>query len=58
VFHTPQLNCATVAETGRAPVQFAGGFKFEGKTKHVAVGAEDALIATLWPPAGSRAMAK
>jgi hypothetical protein len=28
-------------------VQFAVGFKFEGKTEHVVVDAEDALIAAL-----------
>jgi hypothetical protein len=28
-------------------VQFAVGFKFEGKTEHVVVEAEDALIAAL-----------
>jgi hypothetical protein len=44
---TPQLNCATFTEGGRAPVQFAVGFKFEGKTEHVVVDAEDALIAAL-----------
>jgi hypothetical protein len=31
----------------RAPVQFAVGFKFEEKTEHVIVDAEDALIAAL-----------
>jgi len=31
----------------RARVQFAVGFKFQGKTGHVVVDAEDALIAAL-----------
>jgi hypothetical protein len=30
-----------------SPVQFAVGFKFQGKTGHVVVDAEDALIAAL-----------
>jgi hypothetical protein len=34
-------------ENGRAQVQFAVGYKFEGKTGHVVVDAEDALIAAL-----------
>jgi hypothetical protein len=34
-------------KNGRAQVQFAVGFKFEGKTGHVVVDAEDALIAAL-----------
>ena len=34
-------------EIGRAQVQFAVGFKFQGKTGHVVVDAEDALIAAL-----------
>jgi len=34
-------------ETGRAQVQFAVGFKLEGKTGHVVVDAEDALVAAL-----------
>jgi hypothetical protein len=34
-------------EGGRAQVQFAVGFKFEGKTGHVVVDPEDALIAAL-----------
>src|ERR1039458_6274094 len=34
-------------ESGRAQVQFAVGFKFQGKTGHVVVDAEDALIAAL-----------
>ena len=33
--------------TWRARVQFAVGFKFQGKTAHVVVDAEDALIAAL-----------
>ena len=36
-----------LTESGRAQVQFAVGFKFEGKTEHVVVDAEDALIAAL-----------
>ena len=32
---------------GPALMQFAVGFKFEGKTGHVVVDAEDALIAAL-----------
>ena len=44
----PQLNCATFfTEIGRAQVQFAVGFKLQGKTGHVVVDAEDALIAAL-----------
>ncbi len=34
-------------ESGRAQVQFAVGFKLQGKTGHVVVDAEDALIAAL-----------
>jgi hypothetical protein len=34
-------------ESKRAKVQFAVGYKFEGKTGHVVVDAEDALIAAL-----------
>jgi hypothetical protein len=34
-------------KNGRAQVQFAVGYKFEGKTGHVVVDAEDALIAAL-----------
>jgi hypothetical protein len=33
--------------SGRAKVQFAVGFKFQGKTGHVVVDADDALIAAL-----------
>jgi hypothetical protein len=49
LLHTPRLNCANLlkSESGRAQVQFAVGFKFEGKTGHVVVDAEDALIAAL-----------
>jgi hypothetical protein len=35
------------AKIGRAQVQFAVGFKLQGKTLHVVVDAEDALIAAL-----------
>jgi hypothetical protein len=41
------LNCASLIESVRAQMQFAVGFKFEGKTEHVVVDAEDALIAAL-----------
>jgi hypothetical protein len=34
-------------ESGRTQLQFAVGFKFHGKTGHVVVDAEDALIAAL-----------
>lgn len=34
-------------ESGRAQLQFAVGFKIRGKTGHVVVDAEDALIAAL-----------
>jgi hypothetical protein len=33
--------------SGRAKVQFAVGFRFQGKTGHVVVDADDALIAAL-----------
>jgi len=38
---------ATLYQSWRARVQFAVGFKFQGKTGHVVVDAEDALIAAL-----------
>jgi len=38
---------ATFTKSRRARVQFAVGFKFQGKTGHVVVDAEDALIAAL-----------
>jgi hypothetical protein len=42
------LNCASFEiESGRTRGQFAVGYKFEGKTGHVVVDAEDALIAAL-----------
>jgi hypothetical protein len=46
---TSQLNCAIFlnTESGRHKVQFAVGFKIQGKTGHVVVDAEDALIAAL-----------
>jgi vacuolar-type H+-ATPase subunit F/Vma7 len=34
-------------KSGRARVQFAVGFKLQGKTEHVVVDAEDALVAAL-----------
>ena len=41
--------CATLLNigSGRAKVQFAVGFRFQGKTGHVVVDADDALIAAL-----------
>ena len=47
--HTPQLNCAIflLLKAGEHQVQFAVGFKIQGKTGHVVVDAEDALIAAL-----------
>ena len=46
--NTPQSNCATFHRNREsAQVQFAVGFKFQGKTGHVVVDAEDALIAAL-----------
>ena len=43
-----QLNCAIFfRKRENAQVQFAVGFKIQGKTGHVVVDAEDALIAAL-----------
>jgi hypothetical protein len=36
-----------ILEAGEHKVQFAVGFKFQGKTGHVVVDADDALIAAL-----------
>jgi len=35
------------ARTGESPVHFAVGFKLQGKTDHITVDADDALIAAL-----------
>ena len=43
---TSQLNCAMFFNI-EIQVQFAVGFKIQGKTGHVVVDAEDALIAAL-----------
>jgi hypothetical protein len=46
--HLPIELCYLLSvESGSAQVQFAVGFKFQGKTGHVVVDAEDALIAAL-----------
>ena len=39
--------CYLLLKAEITPVQFAVGFKFQGKTGHVVVDAEDALIAAL-----------
>ena len=39
--------CYFLPEAGERQVQFAVGFKIQGKTGHVVVDAEDALIAAL-----------
>ena len=44
---TTTVGQADSRNNGAAQVQFAVGFKFEGKTEHVVVDAEDALIAAL-----------
>jgi hypothetical protein len=46
-WHPIELCYLLNIESGSAQVQFAVGFKFEGKTEHVVVDAEDALITAL-----------
>ena len=44
---TPTNVCPKVNGRGGVPVQFTVGLKLKGKTDHIAVDAEDALIAAL-----------
>jgi hypothetical protein len=47
VEHLPLEVCYILLKLGELAVQFAVGFKIQGKTGHVVVDAEDALIAAL-----------
>jgi hypothetical protein len=44
---TQTKTCPKVMGRGGVPVQFTVGLKLKGKTDHIAVDAEDALIAAL-----------
>jgi hypothetical protein len=44
---TPTNVCSKLMGRGGVPVQFTVGLKLKGKTDHIAVDAEDALIAAL-----------